>query len=263
MIIKEYVALEKDKIRADVAKMEPKPHLVIIQVNEDEGSNSYVRGKLKDCAEVGVRADLIKFDLDTSEKVLLERVAQLNKNPDVHGIIVQMPLPKQINEDHVKLAIDPAKDVDGFHPLSLMTACTPKGIVDYLTAEGVDFTGKNAVVIGRSNIVGKPLAKLLTYKNANVTVLHSKTKPEDMRFYLEHADIVCVAIGKAGFLTGDYLKKSAIVVDVGISRQNGVLLGDAQPNLPVALQTPVPGGVGLLTRISLIKNLLEAYKHGI
>lgn len=263
MTIKDYVVMEKAKIKNQVETMPVKPHLFIIQVNDDEASTAYVNGKLRDCAEVGVRADLLKLPMTISQVDLIKQIDKLNKNSDVHGLIVQMPLPKQIDEDAIKFAVNPLKDVDGFHPFSKMTACTPKGIIDYLTFEGVTFQGKNAVVIGRSNIVGKPLAKLLTSKNANVTILHSKTKPEDMNFYLEHADIVCIAIGHKGFLTGEHLKKTAVVVDVGINRFEGKLYGDAEPNLDVALQTPVPGGVGLLTRLTLIKNLIEAYQHGI
>ncbi len=263
MLIKDYVVQEKNRIREKVSALTVKPQLVIIQVNDDEASSTYIRGKLKDCEEVGVAAHLVKLPMDCSQAELLEQIERLNCDPAVHGLIVQMPLPKQINEDAVKAAVLPAKDVDGFHPLSKMDPCTPKGIIDYLTSEGVDFTGKNAVVIGRSNIVGKPMARLLTAKNCNTTVLHSKTRPEDMAFYLGHADIVVVAIGKKEFLTGEYLKKTAIVVDVGINRFEGKLYGDAKAGLDVALQTPVPGGVGLLTRLTLIKNLLEAYEHGI
>lgn len=263
MIIKDYVLQEKEKIRNKVSNMGIKPHLVIVQVNDDEASSTYVRGKLKDCEEVGVRADLIRLAVTASQEELLSVIEKLNHDPDVHGFIVQMPLPKQIKEDIIKAAVAPSKDVDGFHPLSKMDPCTPKGIIDYLTSEGIDFTGKNAVVIGRSNIVGKPMARLLTAKNCNTTVLHSKTRPEDMAFYLEHADIVVVAIGKKEFLTGEHLKKTAVVVDVGINRFEGKLYGDAKAGLDVALQTPVPGGVGLLTRLTLIKNLLEAYSHGI
>ncbi len=263
MLIKDYVLQEKNRIREKVMTFTVKPHLVIVQVNDDEASSTYIRGKLKDCEEVGVAADLLKLPVDCSQQTLLKEIERLNNDPSIHGLIVQMPLPKQINEDAVKAAVKPSKDVDGFHPLSKMDPCTPKGIIDYLISEGVDFTGKNAVVIGRSNIVGKPMARLLTAKNCNTTVLHSKTRPEDMAFYLGHADIVVVAIGKKEFLTGEHLKKTAIVVDVGINRFEGKLYGDAKAGLDVALQTPVPGGVGLLTRLTLIKNLLEAYEHGV
>ena len=184
-----------------------------------------------------------------------------NYNDDVDGILVQMPLPKHIDEAKVKETINPVKDVDGFHPLSKCIPCTPKGIIDYLKNENVEFTGKNAVVIGRSNIVGKPVAHLLLGLNCNVTVLHSRTSKEDMNFYLAHADIVVVAVGKKYFLSDQPLKDTAVVVDVGINRVDGKLYGDCAPNLKVRLQTPVPGGIGLLTRVSMLENLLICYNN--
>lgn len=261
MEIKLYVAQEKEHIKQYVATLLTKPKMVIVQVNDDAASDSYIRGKLKDCAEVGVDAELIKLPIDTSEKDLIQLVNALNADASVHGLIVQMPLPKHINEEHIKVAVSPRKDIDGFHPLSNMKACTPKGIIDYLSDEGVDFVGKNAVVIGRSNIVGKPLAQLLLSKHCNVTILHSRTSEADMNFYLAHADIVCVAIGKKWFIDEQPLKEDAVLIDVGINRVDGVLYGDIKPNRKVKIQTPVPGGIGLLTRLSLIKNLLEAYQN--
>lgn len=259
MVIKDYVKSRKEELKAQVSKMAKKPTLVIVQLNEDEASKAYVKGKLKDAAELGIDAKLIKLPVETSEKELLKVIAKLNKNKKVDGFIVQMPLPKQINEETVKLAISPAKDVDGFHPLSALNPCTPQGIMNYLKAEKVEFLGKNAVVIGRSNIVGKPMAKLLLKESCNVTVLHSKTSYEDMKNYLQNADIIVVAVGKMHLITKDYkFKKSAVIVDVGINRDaDGKLHGDVEPDLPVALQTPVPGGVGLLTRLALMENLLS------
>ena len=260
MTIKEYVTYRKEEIKNLVASLERKPSIAIVQVNEDAGSNAYVRGKLKDADELGIKADLIKLPLETTQEELLKVIDELNKD-DIHdGFIVQMPLPKGINEDVIKLAVDPKKDVDGFHPLSSLVPCTPKGIINYLHFEKILMQGKNAVVIGRSNIVGKPMAKLLLKENMNVTVLHSKTTPEDMAFYIAHADVIVVAIGKAGFLDNRFqYKKDAVIVDVGISRTDDGLKGDAIPNLPVGLQTPVPGGVGLATRLALYENLLEIY----
>ena len=161
MIIKEYITFRKEEIKNEVAKMAKKPSLVIVQLNEDEASKAYVKGKLKDAAELGINAKLLKFPVDMTEKALLKVIAKLNKDRHVDGFIVQMPLPKQINEETVKLAVSPEKDVDGFHPLSALNPCTPQGIMNYLKSEKVDFCGKNAVVIGRSNIVGKPMAKML------------------------------------------------------------------------------------------------------
>ena len=258
MTVKEYVKVRKEEIKELVSKMEIKPSIAIVQVNEDAGSNAYVKGKLKDAAELGINADLIKLPLDTSEAELLNVIEELNNDEAHDGFIVQMPLPKQINEDKVKLAVSPKKDVDGFHPLSSLSPCTPKGIMNYLHHEGIQILGKNAVVLGRSNIVGKPMAHLLLKESANVTVLHSKTTFEDMSRYIANADIIVVAIGKQHFLDNRFqYKESAAVIDVGISRDENGLHGDALPNLPVKLQTPVPGGVGLLTRLALYENLLE------
>ena len=261
MTCKEFVVARKEEIKNLVLGMEKVPCIGIVQLNEDAASNAYVKGKLKDAAELGIKADLIKLPIETSEEELLKLIDELNKD-DIHdGFIVQMPLPKQINEETIKLAVDPKKDVDGFHPLSSLAPCTPKGIMTYLKHENVQLLGKNAVVIGRSNIVGKPMAKLLLKESCNVTVLHSKTSAEDMARYIENADIIVVAIGKAGFLDNRFkYKDSAVIVDVGISRDETGLHGDALPGLPVRLQTPVPGGVGLLTRLSLIENLLKIYR---
>ena len=258
MTVKEYVKVRKEEIKELVSKMEIKPSIAIVQVNEDAGSNAYVKGKLKDAAELGINADLIKLPLDTSEAELLNVIEELNNDEAHDGFIVQMPLPKQINEDKVKLAVSPKKDVDGFHLLSSLSPCTPKGIMNYLHHEGIQILGKNAVVLGRSNIVGKPMAHLLLKESANVTVLHSKTTFEDMSRYIANADIIVVAIGKQHFLDNRFqYKESAAIIDVGISRDENGLHGDALPNLPVKLQTPVPGGVGLLTRLALYENLLE------
>ena len=261
MTIKEYVALRKGEMKQEVLAMVKKPCIAIVQINEDPASYAYIKGKLKDAAELGIEAELIKLPLDTTQEQLLNVINRLNSDNIHDGFIVQMPLPSQIDEEAVKLAISPKKDVDGFHPLSSLAPCTPKGIMNYLNFLKTDFTGKNAVVIGRSNIVGKPMAKLLLKANCNVTVLHSKTSQEDMARYIKNADIIVVAIGKAGFLDNRFeYKPSAIVVDVGISRDETGLHGDAIPGLPVTLQTPVPGGVGLITRLALYENLLDIVK---
>lgn len=263
MSIKEYVKARKEEIRDLVLTMDRKPCIAIVQMNEDAASNAYVKGKLKDAAELGVEARLIKLPIDASEEELLDKVNELNHDASVDGFIVQMPLPRQISEEKVKLAVDPKKDVDGFHPLSSLSPCTPKGIMNYLHSENIQILGKNAVVIGRSNIVGKPMAHLLLKESANVTVLHSKTSFDDMARYIAHADIIVVAIGKQGFLDNRFsYKEDAVIVDVGISRDETGLHGDAIPGLPVKLQTPVPGGVGLLTRLALYENLLEIVSKG-
>lgn len=263
MIIKEYVKQRKEELKKEFASLNKEIKFVIVQMNEDAASNAYIKGKLKDAKELGVNTELIKFPIDLSEDELLKEINILNNDDSVTGFIVQMPLPKQINEEHIKLAIDPKKDVDGFHPLSKLNPCTPQGIMNYLDYEKIELIGKNAVVIGRSNIVGKPMARMLLSRSANVTVLHSKTSRIDMERYIANADIIVVAVGKKYLLDNSFkYKNDAIIVDVGINRDESGLHGDALDNLPVKLQTPVPGGVGLLTRIALYENLLKIIKEG-
>ena len=258
MTIKEYVKARKEELKNEIASLKEPLNFVIVQLNEDEASKAYIRGKLKDSEELGIKARLLKLPVSTSQEELLKEIDKLNHDKSVDGFIVQMPLPKQIDEETVKLAISPDKDVDGFHPLSKLNPCTPQGIMNYLKHENVQLLGKNAVVIGRSNIVGKPMAKLLLKESCNVTVLHSKTSFEDMYRYLENADIVVVAIGKQHFIGDKFkFKGSAVLVDVGINRDENGLHGDILPNRKVAIQTPVPGGVGLLTRLALMENLLK------
>lgn len=262
MTIKEYVSLRKEEIKKKIFSYAIKPHLVIVQLNDDPASNAYVRGKLKDASDLGVTAELIKLPESTSQNELLKLIDSLNKDKVVDGFIVQMPLPKHIDEETIKNAISPLKDVDGFHPLSKLNPCTPQGIINYLHNEKVILQGKNALVIGRSNIVGKPMAKLLLNENCNVTIVHSKTTKEDMQRYVANSDIIVIAIGKQGFLDNTFkYKEDAIIVDVGISRDENGLHGDAVAGLPVKLQTPVPGGVGLITRLALYENLLKIYDN--
>ena len=263
MTIKEYVAYRKALLTDQIKDLEIKPHLMIIQINDDPASQAYVKGKLKDCAEVGIRSTHLMLDKEISEEEVLKILDKYNNDPEVHGIIVQMPLPKQINEDKIKVSVAVSKDVDGFNPLSKLNPCTPYGIIKYLKHLNFDFVGKNAVVVGRSNIVGRPMNTLLINESCNVTVLHSKTKKEDMANYLKNADLVVSAIGKQYVLSGYEYKKSAYLIDVGINRVDGKLYGDFPPELDVALQTPVPGGWGLLTRLALLENLMEAYKNEI
>lgn len=262
MEIKEYVSKRKLELASSLKKLSQIPTLSIISIGDDPASASYIRGKLKDSAEVGFKTSLTHLPTETSQESLLSLIRKQNKDPSITGILVQLPVPKQISPVAINLTIDPSKDVDGFTPSSKFTPCTPKGIVDYLTAEGFIFKGANAVILGRSQIVGKPMAKLLLSKDCNVTVLHSKTSDADRHFYLAHADLIVVAIGRIGYLDTSYLlKPSAYVVDVGINRgEDGHLHGDCVPSLKVKLQTPVPGGVGLLTRLALLDNLLEASK---
>lgn len=264
--VKGYVAAAKESLKADIADFEGeegrKPCLAIIQVGDNPASNSYVKGKAKDSAEVGAEALVFKLPEDTSEKALLKMIKRLSRKKKVDGLIVQLPLPKGIDPEKVKLAVPPSKDVDGFHPLSPYDPGTPKGIIGYLKACQFSFEGANAVVIGRSDIVGKPMARLLLKENCNVTVLHSKTERPDMERYVANADLIVVAVGKKHFLDKTFnFKESCVIIDVGINRDESGLCGDCEPGLPVAAQTPVPGGVGLITRVTLLETLMKAARR--
>lgn len=259
----EYVKEKKAFLRNRIFRYNFPPCLGIIQVNDDPASNAYVKGKIKDCEELGIETVLIKFDPDVHQNKVYTQILKWNIDLKIHGFIVQLPLPSQISEAEVKDMINPRKDIDGFVYNSWYQPCTPLGIIRLLEANQFEFEGANAVVIGRSNIVGKPMAKMLTNKNCNVTLLHSKTKKKDMRFYLRHADLIVVAVGIPHFLSGYKLNPNAYVIDVGINRVDGKLIGDCEPDLPVKFQTPVPGGIGLITRVTLLENLLEAFKYAI
>ena len=250
-----------DEIATFVAEGKKIPHLVAVLVGNDGASETYVASKVKACQAVGMKSSELRYGDDITEEQLLAVIDKLNDDPDVDGFIVQLPLPKHISEEKILNRINPDKDVDGFHPMSSCVACTPKGIIDYLEFLKYDFVDKNALIIGRSNIVGRPLAKILLDKSANVTVIHSKTSKENKEKFLKMADLIIVAVGKKYFLNENYLKSNAYIIDVGINRIDGKLYGDVIPNLNVSLQTPVPGGVGLLTRLSLLENLLLCYKE--
>ena len=248
------------------------PHLVVILVGDDPGSQTYVRNKAKACDVVGIRNTTVRMPADTPEQVLLDKIAELNADDTVDGILVQLPLPRQISEPKVIEAIAQSKDVDGFHPLntaalwqkrpnsSCVVPCTPMGIIRLLEDANYEIAGKNAVVIGRSQIVGLPITKLLLDRNATVTVCHSKTK--NLSEITRQADILVVAIGRAKFVTGDMVKPGAVVIDVGINRgADGKLHGDVnfeEAAEKAAYITPVPGGVGPMTRAMLMKNTTQA-----
>ena len=260
-VIKEYVAEKKERIKKELAG-KPTLKMVIVQVGHVPASDRYVRNKAKDANEVNIDCEITNLPEDVTEEALLELLKGLNEDDTVTGYLVQLPLPKHISEDKVKLAIAPEKDVDGFHPLSKTVPATPLGVYNYLKDMNYEFQGKNAVVIGRSNIVGKPMAHLLLKESMNVTVLHSKTPEAEKRMFIRHADLIVVATGHQHTLTADYkLKAKAIVFDVGINvGEDGKLHGDCDPDLHVKFQSPVPGGVGLLTRIAVIDNLIELSK---
>lgn len=247
------------------------PHLVVIRVGEDPASVVYVRNKAKACEACGIRNTTLVMDEDTPEAVLLEKIAELNAAPLVDGILVQLPLPRQISEAKVIAAIDRAKDVDGFHPLNVaglwqktphMAPCTPKGILKLLAAAGVDPKGKRAVVIGRSNIVGLPVAKMLLDANATVTLCHTRTV--DLPSVTREAEILVVAAGRAKMITGDMVKEGVVIIDVGMDRdpESGKLCGDVDFDScapKAAAITPVPGGVGPMTIACLMENTLECF----
>lgn len=247
------------------------PHLVVILVGEDPGSVSYVKGKAKASAEVGIRNTTIRRPDTITEDELLGMIAELNADDGVDGILVQLPLPKHIDEDKIIAAIDKSKDVDGFHPLNVAALwqkqpctlpCTPKGIIKMLKSAGVEISGREAVVIGRSNIVGLPVSKLLLDENATVTIAHSRTK--NLGEVTRRADILVVAIGRPKFVKADMVKEGAVVIDVGVNRdpETGKLCGDVdfaaiEPKASVV--TPVPGGVGPMTICCLMENTIECF----
>lgn len=244
------------------------PGLAVILVGNDPASEIYVKNKGKGCEEVGFHSETIRMPENTGENELISLIRKLNQDPAIHGILVQLPLPRQIRENIVLAEIAPEKDVDGFHLLnvgSLMTgnegviACTPKGALKMIKSTGIDLNGKEAVVIGRSNIVGKPMAMLLLHENCTVTVCHSKTV--DLAAHSRNADILVAAVGKSKFITADMIKPGAIVIDVGINRIDGKVTGDVDfENVSEVAGwiTPVPGGVGKMTISMLLENTLEA-----
>ncbi len=248
------------------------PGLAVVLVGDDPASQVYVGRKAKACAEVGFLSREYKLPADTEEKKLLKIIKKLNKDALVHGILVQLPLPGHISTENIIAAIDPDKDVDGFHPYNvgglvtgtpLFVPCTPRGIMELISRSGIDLTGKEAVVVGRSNIVGKPMAFLLLAQNATVTMCHSRTK--DLPSVTRRADVLIAAIGKPRMIKADMVKEGAVVIDVGVNRlENGKLAGDVDFDevAPRASYiTPVPGGVGPMTIAMLMKNTLDAAKR--
>lgn len=261
----------KSEVAAIVAAGERKPCLCVVIVGENPASQVYVRNKVKSAEYVGMESIKIALPEDVSEDELLGRIRELNEDPSVDGILVQLPLPKHINEDRVIDTIAKEKDVDGFHILNVgslwvgkkcITPCTPKGIIHLIKSTGVQIKGKTAVVVGRSNIVGKPVAKLLLDENATVIVAHSRT--EDLKSITLLADILVVAVGKVNVVTGDMVKPGAVVIDVGMNRNSeGKLCGDVDfdsASEKASYITPVPGGVGPMTIAMLMKNTLECYR---
>ena len=262
----------KDEIKAKTAELSAKgitATLAVILVGEDPASQVYVKNKKKACEYCGIRSLSYELPADTSEEKLLELIDELNKRDDVNGILVQLPLPKGMDEDKVLDAISPDKDVDGFHPVNVgklsigkkgFVSCTPAGVIQLLKRSGIEIGGKECVVIGRSNIVGKPMSMLLLKENGTVTVCHSRTR--DLKEVTKRADILVVAIGKPKFIDASYVREGAVVIDVGIHRmEDGKLCGDVDYESvePVASAiTPVPGGVGPMTIAMLMYNCLSS-----
>ncbi|CDE46088.1 bifunctional protein FolD [Clostridium sp. CAG:411] len=271
---KKIAAEIKDELKEKVAAYKKEGveiTLAVIQVGNDPASTVYVGNKKKACEYVGIRSLSYEMEESITQDELLDKIRELNERKDVNGILVQLPLPKHIDEDAVIRAIDPKKDVDGFHPQSVgslsigeagFVSCTPAGIIQLLKRSGVEIEGKECVVVGRSNIVGKPISMLLLRENGTVTICHSRTA--DLKAVTKRADILVVAIGKPKFITKEYVKEGAVVIDVGIHRnENNKLCGDvdfADVEPIVDAITPVPGGVGPMTIAMLMNNCVEAVK---
>lgn len=261
----------EESIKARVDELKAKgvtPGLTVILVGDDPASQTYVKNKEKACEMLGIRSHTVRMSADASQEALEAEIVAANADPQVHGILVQLPLPKHLNEERALSLIVPEKDADGFHDinagrlfrgLQCVEACTPKGAMYMLSRAGVDISGKEAVVIGRSNIVGKPMAMLLLQKNATVTICHSKT--QDLAAHTRRADILVAAIGRPRFVTADMVKDGAVVVDVGINRVDGKLCGDVDfdaVSQKASWITPVPGGVGKMTIAMLMDNTVTA-----
>ena len=252
-----------------------RPGLAVIIVGEDPASKVYVRNKERACEECGFYSEKYALPEETTQEELLGLIDELNHNPHIDGILCQLPVPKHIDEQAIIDAISPEKDVDAFHPINVgkimvgnfdFLPCTPAGVMQLLEEYSIDPNGKNCVVIGRSNIVGKPMAMLLLHKNGTVTICHSRTK--NLKEVCAQADILVAAVGKADFVTADMVKEGAVVIDVGMNRKDGKLCGDVafdEVNEKASYLTPVPGGVGPMTITMLMKNTLKAAKlhHGI
>ena len=265
----------KDEVKQEVATLKERgiePCLAVVLVGDDPASHVYVRNKIRACEYTGIKSVSIELPADTEEDELLKKINELNADESVHGILVQLPLPPQIDEDRVINAIDPDKDVDGFSPISVgrlsiglpgFKSCTPAGIIELIKRSGVSIDGKNCCIVGRSNIVGKPMAMLLLRESGTVTVCHSHTK--NLRSFTSNADILVAAIGKPEFFKADDIKEGATVIDVGMDRdENGKLCGDVDfesASQKAGYITPVPGGVGPMTIAMLMKNCVEAAKR--
>lgn len=267
-ISKKLRLLIKDDVSQFVKEHRFTPGLSVVLVGDDPASQVYVRNKARACKYVGIHSEIIRLAEESSEEQLLNLIEELNNNQNVHGILVQLPLPKHFNSMAVLRAIDPKKDVDGFHIVNAgalfvgeksLASCTPMGCIELIKSTGTTIEGKHAVVVGRSNIVGKPISMMLLSENATVTMCHSRTK--NLKEITKQGDILVAAIGKPEFISGDMIKQGAVVIDVGINRVNDKLIGDvnfAQALKVASYITPVPGGVGPMTITMLLQNTLTA-----
>jgi len=268
--VKNIVKVRKQKLKEKVEYLKANginPKLVVIFASDDPASEIYVSKKRNMCSEIGIEEEEFLLDSNVTTDEIISIINKLNKDSSVHGILVQLPLYKHLNENKILESINPDKDVDGLHPLNLgrllsnkegLVSCTPRGIITILDELGIDINGKNAVVVGRSVLVGKPIAHLLLNRGATITLCHSKTT--NLKQHTEKADILVVAVGKAKIITADMVKEGAIVIDVGINRIEGKIVGDVDTEAVRDIAkyiTPVPGGVGLTTVLSLLENVTE------
>ena len=263
----------RNKLKNDVIELQKTykevPHLVVLLIGNDPASESYVKAKERACKQIGIDSTLIKYEDSITEEFLLEEITKLNNDPSVHGLLVQLPLPKHISQDSIIDHMSQIKDVDGLHPFNIsrlhtlrysVLPCTPKGIITMLKSENIDIVGKHAVVIGRSNLVGKPIAQLLLKENASVTITHRHT--EDLKSLTKTADILVSAVGIPRFVKKDMIKENSVCIDVGLSREDGKLYGDFDfHNLlgHVSHISKAPGGVGPMTITSLLENTIECF----
>ena len=271
---KKEAALLREEIKKEITALKERdnkvPSLTVILIGDLVPSQIYVRNKEKNSKEVGINSEVIKYSKDISEKKILEKIKELNNDNNVSGILVQLPLPTQINKEKIINAINPKKDVDGFNPINVgnlasgyqsIVPCTPLGCLYLIKKVEKDLSGKHAVIIGRSNLNGKPMAQLLLKENCTVTIIHSKTK--DLKTECQKADILVAAAGVANLVKGDWVKKDSIIIDVGINKVGDKIVGDVdfeQVQNKVKAITPVPGGVGPMTIACLLKNTLECFK---
>jgi len=271
---KKEAALLREEIKKEILLLKEKtkkvPGLSVILIGDFTPSQIYVKNKEKNSKEVGINSEVIKYPIDITEQEVLNKIKELNNNPEVSGILVQLPLPKHINKEKIINAIHPKKDVDGFNPINVgnlasgydaIIPCTPLGCLHLIKKIEKNLSGKHAVIIGRSNLNGKPMAQLLLRENCTVTIVHSKTK--DLKAECQKADILVAAVGKANLVKGDWVKKDSIIIDVGINKVEEKIVGDVDfesVKEKVKAITPVPGGVGPMTIACLLKNTLECFK---